>query len=251
MMDRVFAALAHEARRRLLDALYARNGQTLSELCSLLAMSRQAASKHVAILEEAGLVVSRREGREKLHYLDQGPIQAISERWIRKFEESRLMALSALKGALEEGEKNMSKEGFVYQVVIASTAEKVFRALTNGEFTRQYWFGRSIASDWKIGSAVTVTKPDGGIEVNGKVLEYAEFHRLSYTWGTENPDTDDTVVLFQIVEMGALVKLIVTHDIDLSKPAAEQAVNGWTLILNGIKTLLETGKPLPLMPMRR
>lgn len=100
-MDRVFAALASEARRALLDALYRRNGQSLAELCAGLDMTRQAVSKHLAILEEAELVVSLREGREKLHYLNPLPIQAISERWIRKFETARLSALSALKTALE------------------------------------------------------------------------------------------------------------------------------------------------------
>jgi len=101
-MDKIFSALAHGARRDILDALYAKGGQSQGELCALLAMSRQAASKHLAILEEAGLVVALREGREKHHFLNPVPIQAISERWIRKFETSRLAALGALKAALEE-----------------------------------------------------------------------------------------------------------------------------------------------------
>jgi len=101
-MDKVFAALANESRRALLDALRKRSGQTLTELCSILDMTRQAASKHLAILEEAELVVAIWEGREKLHYLNPVPIRMISERWIKKFEEGRLAALSALKTALEE-----------------------------------------------------------------------------------------------------------------------------------------------------
>lgn len=104
-MDRIFAALANEGRRALLDALYSRNGQTLGELCAVLDMSRQAVSKHLAILEAAELVISLREGREKFHYLNPIPIQAISERWIRKFEKRRLTALSALKTILEEGKE--------------------------------------------------------------------------------------------------------------------------------------------------
>ncbi len=251
-MDRVFAALAHESRRKLLDALHSRNGQTLGELCSILEMTRQAVSKHLALLEEAELIVSLREGREKIHYLNPMPIQAISERWIRKFEMGRLEALSALKTRLErDKERIVAKEGFLYQVIIASTAERVFEALTSAEFSRQYWFGRSIASDWKPGSPVTVTKPDGSIEVNGKVLEYEKNKRLSYTWGTTNADSDGTSVVFEIIEMGPLVKLLVTHDIDLAGPSASSTMSGWTFILNGLKTLLETGKPMPAIPFRK
>ena len=102
-MHEIFAALANAGRRSLLDALYARDGQTLGQLCSVLDMSRQAVSKHLAILEESELVVTLREGREKLHYLNPVPIHAISERWIRKFEKRRLEALSALKTLLETG----------------------------------------------------------------------------------------------------------------------------------------------------
>jgi DNA-binding transcriptional ArsR family regulator len=105
-MDAVFKALADASRRTLLDQLHAENGQTLNELCERLAgsgpgMTRQAVSKHLAILEETNLVVAVRRGREKLHYLNPVPIHQIAERWIRKFERSRLQALSALKRNLE------------------------------------------------------------------------------------------------------------------------------------------------------
>jgi DNA-binding transcriptional ArsR family regulator len=99
--DRVFRALADPSRRRLLDRLHRKNGQTLGELCRGLDMTRQAVAKHLAILEEANLVASKREGREKLHFINPVPINQIAERWIRKFEERRLSALSALKKHLE------------------------------------------------------------------------------------------------------------------------------------------------------
>ncbi len=101
-MDSVFSALASASRRQLLDALHRDNGQTLLALCSTLDMSRQAASKHLALLEEAGLVVTLWRGREKLHYLNPVPLESIYERWIRKFEEKRLEALFALKTTLEK-----------------------------------------------------------------------------------------------------------------------------------------------------
>jgi DNA-binding transcriptional ArsR family regulator len=101
-MDAVFRALADRSRRRLLDRLRARNGQTLSELCSGLAMSRQAVTKHLNILEAANLVATEKRGREKLHYLNPVPIHGIAERWIGKFERGRLKALADLKKHLEE-----------------------------------------------------------------------------------------------------------------------------------------------------
>jgi DNA-binding transcriptional ArsR family regulator len=102
-MDAVFKALADASRRELLDRLRADNGQTLNELCARLDMTRQAVSKHLAILEEANLVATVWRGRQKLHYLNPVPIHEIGERWIGKFESGRLQALSDMKKALEEG----------------------------------------------------------------------------------------------------------------------------------------------------
>ena len=101
-MDLVFKALADSTRRRLLDDLRARNGQTLGELCEGAAMTRQAVTKHLALLEAANLVVAHKQGREKLHYLNPVPINEIAERWIGNFEERRLQALSNLKRQTEE-----------------------------------------------------------------------------------------------------------------------------------------------------
>jgi DNA-binding transcriptional ArsR family regulator len=99
--DAVFHALADASRRHLLDRLYGRNGQTLGELCEGLDMTRQAVAKHLVILEEANLVSWKRQGREKLHFINPVPINAVAERWIRKFERPHLSALSLLKKKLE------------------------------------------------------------------------------------------------------------------------------------------------------
>lgn len=98
----VFRALADASRRRLLDSLHRQNGQSLGSLCAGLDMTRQAVAKHLGILEEANLVVSRKSGREKLHFINPVPINEIAERWLAKFEQRQLTALSALKRALEE-----------------------------------------------------------------------------------------------------------------------------------------------------
>lgn len=100
--NRVFNALADSSRRRLLDKLFARNGQTLGDLCAHLNMTRQAVSKHLAILERANLLTTHRRGREKLHYLNAVPIQEIHARWIAKYERHRLQSLDDLKRRLEK-----------------------------------------------------------------------------------------------------------------------------------------------------
>jgi DNA-binding transcriptional ArsR family regulator len=104
-IDDVFKALADASRRSLLDRLHVRGGQTLNELCEGLAMTRQAVTKHLVILEEANLVTTYKQGREKLHYLNPVPIHQIGERWIRKFERGKLTALSELKRKLESEDK--------------------------------------------------------------------------------------------------------------------------------------------------
>ena len=100
-MDAVFKALADETRRQLLDRLFARNGQTLGALCEEMEMSRQAVTKHLALLEAANLVATQKRGREKLHYLNPVPINEIADRWIGKYERHRIRALADIKKNLE------------------------------------------------------------------------------------------------------------------------------------------------------
>jgi DNA-binding transcriptional ArsR family regulator len=104
VLDAVFKALADPSRRKLLDELHTNNGQTLSELCAHLEMTRQAVTKHLLLLEEANLVATVWRGREKLHFLNPVPLHEIYERWISKYERDRLQALSDLKKGLEENQ---------------------------------------------------------------------------------------------------------------------------------------------------
>src|SRR5438270_7186063 len=138
-LDDVFRALADPSRRALLDSLNARNGQTLRELCEGLAMARQSVSKHLAVLEAAGLVTTVRRGREKLHYLNAAPINEISDRWINRYHQRRVHALADLKRALEDTE--MPSPEFVYTTYIKTSPERLWQALTDPAFTRQYWGG--------------------------------------------------------------------------------------------------------------
>lgn len=126
-IDEVFKALADPGRRRLLDSLNARNGQSLRELCDGMDMARQSVSKHLAVLEAANLVTVVWCGREKLHYLNAAPINAISERWIKQYDRERAHALADLKRALEE--PSMQKPEFVYTTYIKTTPEQLWQAL--------------------------------------------------------------------------------------------------------------------------
>src|ERR1700730_13166321 len=150
LMDEVFRALAHPSRRRLLDSLNGRSGQTLRELCAGLDMARQSVSKHLAILEEANLVTTVRRGREKLPYLNAAPIHDIAERWLTRFDQTRVAALSDLKRALEDSPMPTPRPEFVYTTYIHTTPEQLWRALTDPAFTERYW-GLNFESDWKTG----------------------------------------------------------------------------------------------------
>src|SRR6478736_4021638 len=127
-LDDAFKALGDPSRRVLLDSLNERNGQTLRELCSRLAMARQSVSKHLAVLEAANLVTTVRRGREKLHYLNAAPIGDIADRWISHYDRARVDALADLKRALEG--TTMQKPEFVYTTYIRTTPELLWRALT-------------------------------------------------------------------------------------------------------------------------
>jgi uncharacterized protein YndB with AHSA1/START domain/DNA-binding transcriptional ArsR family regulator len=260
-MDEVFRALADPSRRQLLDSLNARNGQTLRELGSGLQMARQSVSKHLALLEAAGLVTTVRRGREKLHYLNAAPIGEIGERWITRYERERVEALADLKLALEA--QTMDRPSFVYTTYIRTTPEQLWQALTDPAFTQRYW-GATFRTDWKAGS--TMTWEQRGVTIADPeqiVLESEPYRRLSYTWHTFTPELSDALELtdelrariaaeersratFEIEPVGELVKLTVVHDgLDPAGAVVSMISRGWPIVLSSLKTLLETGDPLP------
>ncbi|MEV4382051.1 metalloregulator ArsR/SmtB family transcription factor [Streptosporangium sp. NPDC049644] len=260
-MDEVFKALADASRRRLLDSLNARNGQSLRELCAGLDMARQSVSKHLAVLEAAGLVTTVRSGREKLHYLNAAPINAIAERWIDRYDRGRVRALADLKRALEQ--EPMGNPEFVYTTYIGTTPERLWQALTDPAFTRRYW-GVGFESDWKAGSPMVWE--ERGVRIADPeqvVLESDPYRRLAYSWHTFTPEfaeaweLDEKVaaqwagerrskVTFDIEPLGRMVKLTVVHDgFDPGSTLPESFGEGWPQILSSLKTLLETGETLP------
>src|SRR5580698_7965032 len=146
-MDEVFKALADPTRRSLLDELFKNDGQTLSALEDRLPMTRFGVMKHLKLLEKAGLVATRRRGREKLHFLNAIPIRLIHDRWVSKFTEPWVAALSDLKYLLEN--KTMRK---VFEIYIKTTPERLWKAITDTEMKRKYTFGAVVTSDWTAGS---------------------------------------------------------------------------------------------------
>src|SRR6202165_5616736 len=146
-MDRVFRALADPTRRSLLDELFREDGQTLSSLEPRFKMSRFGVMKHLNLLEDAGLVVAKRRGREKLHFLNPVPIRLVHDRWVSKYAEPWAATLSGLKTTLEED--GMEK---VFEIYIKTTPERLWEAITDSELRQKYTFGVGVSSDWSPGS---------------------------------------------------------------------------------------------------
>lgn len=242
--DIVFKALADPTRRRLLDRLASDNGQTLGALCRQLDMARQSVTQHLDLLEAANLVTTVRRGREKWHYLNPVPIHEIQDRWISKFDRPRLRVLQAVKRRAEELDMTHPPT-FVYVTYIYATPEKVWQALTDADLTAQYW-GHSNVSDWQVGSPWEHVRTDGsGIaDVTGTVLESVPPTRLAITFGGEPP----TEVRFDIESWGEIVRLTVTHEKIPDEEAYRQLTAGWSAVMANLKSLLETGRPLPGVP---
>ncbi|SNT29410.1 DNA-binding transcriptional regulator, ArsR family [Asanoa hainanensis] len=259
-MDLVFKALADPSRRELLDSLNARNGQTLRELCAGLDMARQSVSKHLAVLEAAELVTTVRHGREKLHYLNAAPVNAIADRWISRYDRARTQALADLKTALEQ--TPMSRPEFVYTTYINTTPERLWQALTDPAFTKRYW-GVEFETDWSVGAGMTWHAEGARIADPEQVVVVSEpYSRLSYTWHTFTADwakasgvaEEDraafaaeprSTVTFELEPAGDAVKLTVTHHGFAPGSAVLSAINtGWPQIIASLKTLMETGAPL-------
>jgi uncharacterized protein YndB with AHSA1/START domain/DNA-binding transcriptional ArsR family regulator len=243
-VDEVFKALADPTRRSLLDELFERDGQTLGALERRLPMTRFGVMKHLKVLEQAGLVVTRRRGREKLHFLNPVPIRVVHDRWVDKYSEPWAAALSELKHDIEE---NVMEK--VFEIYIKTTPERLWEALTNNEMRRKYTFGVAIASEWTPGSRYEGTNPNAGAPLNeGENIEVDPPRRLvqSFTalWSEDVKKEGTSRVTYEIEPVGAdSCRLTVVHD-QLREGANSEIYGGWPQILSGLKTLLETGEML-------
>jgi DNA-binding transcriptional ArsR family regulator/uncharacterized protein YndB with AHSA1/START domain len=241
-VELVFKALADDTRRALLDQLFQRDGQTLSSLCEPFAMSRVAVAKHLGLLEEAGLVVVVRRGREKLHFLNPVPIRLIHDRWVSKYTEGWTAGLANLKADLEQ---TMEK---VFEIYIRTTPEALWHAITTPEIRAKYHFGAYVDTDWTVGDhfQVLAAKAPGPLG-EGVNLVVDPPRRLQQTmvalWGDDVRSEGTSRVTWEIEPIGDSCRLRVTHD-ELREGANEQLYGGWPMILSGLKTWLETGELL-------
>jgi uncharacterized protein YndB with AHSA1/START domain/DNA-binding transcriptional ArsR family regulator len=242
-MDAVFRALADPTRRSLLDELFREDGQTLGALEARFEMSRFGVMKHLKQLEEAGLVVTKRRGREKLHYLNPVPIRLVHDRWVSKYAEPWAATLSELK---TEMEKTMEK---VFEIYIKTTPEQLWEAITSSEERGKYNFGAAAFSDWEPGSSweLRPANPDSGLLAGGENLEVDPPRRLVQSfnaqWGEDVKSEGTSRVTWDIEKIEDSCRLTVTHD-QLREGANDQLFGGWPMILSGLKTLLETGEEL-------
>jgi uncharacterized protein YndB with AHSA1/START domain len=241
-MDAVFRALADPTRRSLLDDLFKEDGQTLSALERRLPMTRIGVMKHLRVLEDAGLVTTKRRGREKLHYLNAVPIQLVHDRWVSKYAEPWAATLTGLKRRLED---TMEK---VFEIYIKTTPERLWEAITDPELRAQYSFGVRVESDWKAGSGYRAVHPMAPEPIyDGENLEVDPPRRLVQSfdalWSDDVKSEGTSRVTWEIEPVGDSCKLTVTHD-QLREGANDELYGGWPQILSGLKTLLETGETL-------
>ena len=242
-MDEVFKALADPTRRSLLDELFEQDGQSLSALEARLPMTRFGVMKHLRVLEEAGLVVTRRRGREKLHFLNPVPIRLVHDRWVSKYAEPWAAALTGLKQELED--RTMEK---VFEIYIKTTPERLWEAITDPELRAKYNFGVGVESEWAPGSPYRSVHSQAGFAIaEGENLEVDPPHRLvqSFTalWSEQVKDEGTSRVTWEIEPVEDSCRLTVTHD-QLREGANDELFGGWPMILSGLKTLLETGEDL-------
>jgi uncharacterized protein YndB with AHSA1/START domain len=241
-VEPVFKALADPTRRELLDELFRRDGQTLGALAGRFAMTRVAVAKHLRLLESAGLVTTRRQGREKFHYLNPVPIRLVHDRWVSKYTEAWAAGLVGLKRDLEASVEK------VFEIYIRTTPERLWQAITDPDLRARFQFGARVESDWTPGSSYQVTHAGApGPLIEGENLEIDPPRRLvqSYhaVWGEDVAAEGTSRVSWEIEPVGDSCRLTVTHD-QLAEGADPHVYGGWPMILSGLKTWLETGQEL-------
>ena len=258
----VFKALADPTRRLLLDRLFACDGQTLLELAAAVEITRFGVMKHLRVLEDAGLVICRRSGREKLHILNPIPVRLIHDRWIDKYTERAASALANLKSVLE---KKMSETTIkIFEIYIKAPAQTIWEAITTPEWTARYGYRAMSEYDLRPGGTFVTRANEqmrtmglAEIIIDGEVIEAEPPHKLVQTYRflfTEQTKAEGfTRITWEIVATpGGFTRLTVTHDLSdapvaagmVSSKFSGQGGGGWNWILSDLKSLLETGTNL-------
>ncbi|MDH3189887.1 MAG: SRPBCC domain-containing protein [Acidimicrobiia bacterium] len=250
-MDEVFRAINDPSRRLLLDKLFDEDGQTLGELCRHLpSMTRYGVMSHLRVLEDAGLITTRKVGRSKNHYLNPVPIRLIHDRWISKYAEPTVGAISALKAHLEGGRPPMSKPVHIYKAYIRATIDEVWEAIVDGEKTAQYFYGTRVESDWTVGSSMNYYDGNGNMVSKGEVLAIDPPKRLEFTfaalWDPALVEEGSSRQVWAIAEINGMSELTIElFDVAEGGAIYEDFTNGFPYIVSGLKSLLETGHGLP------
>ena len=246
-MDLVFKALDDASRRLLLDSLFDNDGQTLAELTAQLPeMTRFGVMNHLRVLEEAGVVVSKKVGRSKHHYLNPVPIREVHDRWISRYTEPWVDGLSRLKQQLEGA--TMTAPSHVYQTYIRCAPEDAWDAIVNGDKTVQYYYGTRVESDFTEAAPIRYLSPDGSVVADGVIIAADEPRRLELMfharWDQELSDEGPVRMVWTIDESNGLTSVTVESYMDPASKTYGDFSSGIPYIVAGMKTLLETGEPL-------
>jgi uncharacterized protein YndB with AHSA1/START domain len=248
-MAAIFRALGDPSRRLLLDRLFDRDGQTLGELTAALPeMTRFGVMRHLDVLEAAGLIETRKAGREKHHYLNAAPIGLVADRWIGKFAEPVVGRMAAIKHHLEA--PKMLAPDHVYSVLIRATPDRIWQAITDGMETEKYYYDTRVDSDWTVGGRVVYAYADGTVAADGEVLEIEPERRVKMTfharWSPEIEAEGPVQMSWEIEPQdGGVSKLtVVTSGMQAGGAVASGFGEGIVYIVSGLKTLVETGQRL-------
>lgn len=254
-MDDVFAALSNPLRRALLDHLRERDGQTLQELEHHLPLTRFGVMKHLKVLEDAHLVLTRKVGREKHHFLNPAPLQLVADRWISRYAAPQVATMANLKHLLE-GASAMSEAAtssvaprHIYELFIAVPPAALWAVLTDDDKTPLYeHFNMTSRTEWRVGGRRAYFMGEREV-ISGTILEFDPPRRLVMTfsaqWAPDVAGDKPSRVTWDITPVGTdACKLTLTHDdFEGETATAKAVVHGWPEGLSRLKTLVETGRP--------
>jgi DNA-binding transcriptional ArsR family regulator/uncharacterized protein YndB with AHSA1/START domain len=247
-MDAIFKALSDETRRMFLDRLRECDGRTLLDLEATTGLSRFGVMKHLKVLEEAGLIVTRKEGRFKYHYLNAAPLQLIVDRWIEPLTRQPLTrAILDLAIDLERNTPmtEATKPDFVLETFIRTTPEHLWEALTSAELSKRYYIAHAaIHGPMQAGTPYRYVTPDGNPLLTGTIIAADPQKRLEMTFEPAwmGSGAKPSRVTYEIEALEGLVKLTILH---FELPAGQDGIrSGWARIVASLKSLLETGDAL-------
>ena len=243
-MDTIFKALNDPSRRDLLDRLRRKDGQTLQELEAGQEMTRFGVMKHLKVLEDASLIVTRKQGRFKYHYLNALPLQEVMDRWVAPFLQPQARALSELKAKLERDTK-MSKPDFMMQTFIRCTQDALWSALTEADQMAAYHFACNVVEgNAEVGGTTAFIRPDGSAMLRQVTTAKDPKSRIAMTFEPlfMGPDAPASHMVYMIEPQGEACKLTIEH-YDIA-PGQEGFAEGWARLTASLKSYLETGTGL-------